>query len=327
MVAGLNSCAIFQGNNKPTELKLAYDESSFINYGYSFKLKSSLVYSNGKEKNITGKEELNIEISGAQYDNGNIYINAYPQKLTGNVIKVSAAYSKDEIQLNTSIEIPFNYKGDIELNFKGKQGSQGSRGEKGGTALLFRDGKDGGQGGMGSDGFPGDNLTIYVWKDSVDFYFLKVNNLISGETYIYKTKATGYAFRLNVNGGQGGQGGQGGDGGDGKDGSENNGKLKTPGNGGKGGAGGQGGNGGRGGNVYVFLHPNAQEFQKYISVYNFGGPGGRGGKGGEGGRGGTPLTGQTAGTAGTNGVNGQDGFQGLSGDVVSFIVEEFDIEY
>ncbi|MBK7129734.1 MAG: hypothetical protein IPM74_05490 [Crocinitomicaceae bacterium] len=322
-----NGCAIFGGGKKPVALELRYDQNAYINYGYSFNLEAVLIYNNGKEKEVTTKDETEIKVEGAYYSYGRITIDKYPRKLSSNLIRVHATYKKDEVNFVQDIEIPFNYKGEIELDFRGKQGSTGIQGENGGTALLFRDGKDGGTGGIGGDGFTGDNLTVYVWKDSGDFYFIKVNNLTTSVSYMYKMKSSGYPFRLNVSGGQGGSGGDGGSGGEGKDGSNNNNKIKLPGNGGRGGMGGVGGTGGKGGNVYVFIHPNAEDFRQKISCYNYGGPGGYGGKGGSGGRGGRPLEGQTAGTNGGDGTPGQRGYDGAPGDVFSVLVEEFDIEY
>lgn len=321
------SCAVFQGNKKPVGLELRYNKAAFINYGYAFEVNSILMYSNGKEKDVTGKDELKITVQGGSYNRGWVSIEQYPKKLSSNLIRISATYIKDKTNLTQTIEIPFNYKGDVELNFKGRQGSSGEKGTKGSTPLLFRDGNTGGDGGLGGDGFPGDNLTVYVWKDSGDFYFIKVNNLSTSQNYIYKIKNEGYGFKFNVNGGQGGTGGDGGDGGDGKDGSNNNNKLKAPGNGGPGGTGGMGGTGGNGGSVYIFVHPNASEIQSKFAVYNFGGSGGNGGDGGNGGKAGRPLEGQAAGNAGAKGQNGSGGYNGSNGDVFQIIVEAFDIEY
>jgi hypothetical protein len=321
------SCAVFQGNKKPVALELRYNKAAFINYGYSVELNSILIYSNGKEKDVTNKDELKVTVQGAFYTKGSFRIDNYPKKLSTNLIRVSASYVKDDVNLSASLEIPFNYKGDVQLNFAGKSGSSGEKGSKGSTPLLFRDGNTGGDGTVGGEGFAGDNLTVYVWKDSGDFYFIKVNNLTSSQNYIYKIKNEGYGFKFNVNGGPGGNGGDGGDGGDGKDGSNNNNKLKAPGNGGPGGTGGLGGTGGRGGSVYIFVHPNASDIQYKFAVYNFGGSGGSGGAGGDGGKPGTPLTGQAAGNAGTKGQNGSGGYSGANGDVVQILVEEFDIEY
>jgi hypothetical protein len=321
------SCAVFQGNKKAVALELRYNKAAYINYGYTVELNSFLIYNNGKEKDVTNKDELKVNVQGAFYGNGAFRIYEYPKKLSTNLVRVSATYQKDDVNLSASLDIPFNYKGDIELSFIGKNGSTGEKGSKGSTPLLFRDGNVGGDGGIGGDGFAGDNLTVYVWKDSGDFYFIKVNNLTTSQNYIYKIKNEGYGFKFKVNGGQGGRGGDGGDGGDGKDGSNNNNKLKAPGNGGKGGIGGTGGTGGRGGSVYIFVHPSASDIQSKFAVYNFGGYGGNGGEGGDGGKAGTPLTGQAAGSAGAKGQNGASGYNGSNGDVVQILVEEFDIEY
>jgi hypothetical protein len=327
LLSGLSGCAVFKSGKKPVELEIRYNDGNYINYGKNFPVEIYVKYSNGKEKEVTGKDELTVTAAGAFYGNGYVQIDAYPKKITSNQIKISATYTKDEVTLKDEVTIPFNYKGDIEIAFTGRQGSNGSTGENGVTPLLFRDGKEGGSGGPGGDGGSGDNLTLYVWKDSMEFYYIRVNNLTTSQTYIYKIKKSDYRFHMNVSGGQGGTGGKGGQGGDGKDGSNNNNKLKAPGNGGMGGTGGIGGTGGKGGNIYVFIHPNAAEIQHIFTCNNFGGSGGYGGEGGSGGRGGTPLEGQTAGSAGVNGSKGTSGYNGAAGDVFTILIENFDIEY
>lgn len=327
LLMSLLSCSVFKSGKKPVELEIRYNDGNYINYGKYFQVEFYVKYSNGKEKEVTGKDELSVNTAGASYSNGYVYIDGLPTKISSNQVKISASYVKDEITLKDEVTIPFNYKGDIEISFTGRQGSTGSSGENGATPLLFRDGKEGGSGGIGGDGGPGDNLTLYVWKDSMEFYYIRVNNLSTSQTYIYKIKKTGYRFHMNVSGGQGGTGGKGGSGGDGKDGSNSNNKVKAPGNGGMGGNGGIGGTGGKGGNVYIFIHPSAADIQQIFSCYNYGGSGGYGGDGGNGGRGGTPLEGQTAGSAGPQGSKGASGYNGANGDVFTILVENFDIEY
>jgi hypothetical protein len=323
----LSGCALLKGNKKPVKLVLRYSSEANINYGSSFNLETFIIYSNNKEKEVTGKDELTIGISGASYrKNGTVSIDSYPTKLSSNTISVSASYVKEDISLQTQIDIPFNYKGNIQLHFDGRDGEKGTTGDKGSTALLFRDGKEGGVGGNGTSGSSGDNLTVYVWKDSVDFYFFKVQNLKTSVTYIYKIKDRGYSFSLNATGGQGGKGGEGGNGGDGKDGSVSDDKVKDPGDGGKGGMGGNGGNGGNGGDVYVFIHPNAADIQPRVTTSNYGGTAGAGGDGGKGGKAGTPATGQTAASDGTAGASGTGGYSGSNGNF-QVLVEAFDIEY
>ena len=327
LVLVLPGCSMFKGNKKPVKLELRYESTATINYGCSFDLKSYILYSNGKEKEVTGKDELEVNVSGADYrKNGKVTIDAYPKKLSTNTISVQASYTKDDINLQAQLVIPFNYHGDISLNFFGSNGTQGTTGEKGGTALLFRDGKEGGTGGNGNLGGNGDNLTVYIWKDSIDYYFIRVHNLTSTQKYIYKVKKLDYYLFLRSAGGNGGQGGEGGEGGPGKDGSVTEDKVKEPGDGGKGGQGGNGGNGGNGGDVYVFIHTNAAEVKDHISVLNYGGNGGAAGTGGKAGKAGTPVTGQVAGTDGAKGIDGSSGYNGNSGNT-QLIIEAFDIEY
>ena len=322
----LTGCAIFKGDKKPTAIDFEFDSNSNINYGYSFNFKTNLIYSNGRTKDITNKSELTIDIKGAEYNNGRISIENYPKSFSNNIISVSATYTKNEIILSKKVDIPFNYRGDVIVNFTGAKGDQGAKGSDGGSSLLFRDGKDGDPGLEGQMGKTGDNLTVYVWRAGDNLFRVKVNNLSSGQIYYYYFKNYGFGFKFNVNGGEGGNGGDGGDGGDGKDGSSTDKKTKEPGNGGNGGAGGNGGTGGNGGDVYIFIHPNAAEIQGQFAVYNFPGAGGKGGSGGKGGKAGTPITGQAAANAGMAGIAGNSGLVGLSNGNLQYIIEEFDIE-
>jgi len=321
----LNSCSGFKQNKTPQSLVIRYSKNAAINYGASFDVKACVIFAHGKEKDMTGKEELDIKIEGAIYTRGKVRIENYPESLTPNVIKIWATYSKNETTLTAFEEIPFNYKSTVQVDFRGKNGATGNKGSNGSTPVLFRDGKDGDSGGTGNDGESGDNLTVYVWKDSIDFYFIKVTNLTNDKKYIYKIKDEGFGFRFDVTGGNGGNGGVGGDGGKGKDGSSTDSNNKRPGNGGRGGVGGTGGNGGSGGSVYIFIHPNAAEMQGKIIAYNFGGNGGIGGNGGKGGKAGAPAAGQS-GTDGQEGAKGLNGYKGGQG-TFTIIVEEFDIEY
>lgn len=324
----LGGCSLFKSGKKPVRIEIQYDRNAFINYGHSFYVKTYLIFSNGKEKNITGKDELTVTCSGGQYyNNGLITLDNYPQKLTSNTVSLKAVYQNGETTLASSLNIPFNYKGDVTLNFSGSPGEAGIKGSNGTTALLFRDGKDGDSGGTGSNGAPGNDITAHIWKDSVDFYYLRIKNLATSKTFIYKSKLTNYGFSIDISGGQGGQGGDGGEGGPGKDGSKTDNKVKEPGNGGNGGSGGMGGSGGKGGSAYVFIHPNAADFQPYIRINNRGGNGGLPGNGGAGGKPGTPLEGQTAASAGSSGTAGVSGYSGYNGDVLQILIEEFDIEY
>jgi len=328
LISSVSSCALFKGNKKPVELQLRYNSYAAITYGAQFDLDAFLIYSNGKDKNVNGKEELTVKVTGAEYyRNGKIYIENYPTQLSTNTISIYASYVKDDVSLKAETKIPFNYKGDVLLYFSGNKGVDGTNGEKGGTQLLFRDGKPGTDGSSGTDGFKGDDLTVYIWKDSVEFYFIRINNLSSGKKYIYKIKDSGFNFNISSPGGQAGDGGSGGSGGSGKDGVLDGTKAKLPGDGGKGGDGGNGGYGGKGGNIYIFIHPNAAEIQEHIFGYNYGGNGGNAGKGGSGGKAGVPLAGQTAASDGLVGHNGFAGQQGQQGDVMQVLVEEFDIEY
>src|SRR5688572_17378843 len=106
--SGLGSCGIFKGGKKPVRLELRYPQDAFINYGYSFPLEAYVIYSNGKEKEVTGKDEFSLQISGATYSYGMVSIENYPRTLTENIIKITGKYVKDDANLVHAIDIPFN---------------------------------------------------------------------------------------------------------------------------------------------------------------------------------------------------------------------------
>ena len=324
----LAGCNLFKGSKTPTGIEFKYNTSANINYGYSFSFKTVLVYSNGKTKNISGKEELDITIEGGDYNNGSISLPSYPTSFQKDTIKIEATYTNGDLVFKKSIAIPYNYKGDLKLDFSGNSGDDGEKGSNGGTSMIFGYGKDGDAGGQGKDGYNGSDLLVHIWKDEISqLYFIRVTDINADKMYFFKNQDSGYGIKLDITGGKGGKGGNGGDGGDGKDGRIKKEKKKEPGDGGNGGSGGNGGNGGNGGSVYVFIHPNAAEIQSRIAIYNFGGEPGIGGNGGKAGLGGKPLEGQNAGTDGIAGNAGVPGVSGNTGEAYEISVEEFDIEY
>jgi hypothetical protein len=313
------------GNKRVDHLRFDYNEKANINYGYSFSFKTIVIYENGKEKDITNKQNLNLECFGATYEKGRIMINGYPERFSDDIIEVRASYeSKGEI-FKEKIQIPFNYNGQLGADFSGFVGLPGDSGKDGGTSILFRWGKDGAEGGPGSAGENGDNLHVYIWKDPESHkYKMIIENLNADASYYYSFIEKGFGILLSTNGGPGGQGGKGGSGGDGKDGEKTEKKTKSPGDGGHGGNGGDGGKGGNGGSVFVYIHPNAAEIQEKIAVYNFPGEGGLGGAGGSGGTAGKPLDEQDPANDGAQGGVGSQGIAGAAGAVIEFSIEEFE---
>lgn len=324
----LTGCTLFKGNKEIERLKFVYDANATINYGHSFSVKTMIVYKGGKEKEITSKKELRITIKGANYKKGTIYIDGYPETLRSDTIYMSAEYIKDNKTYSLKEAIPYNYQGDLLVEFRGEKGANGANGKSRSTPIIFRDGKDGEDGYAGESGENGDDLSVNIWKDTLTgLYRIKILNLNTTKTYHYTFKDAGFGIRFDVNGGNGGDGGDGGDGSDGKDGEITEKKTKSPGDGGNGGNGGIGGIGGNGGMVYVLIHPNAKEIQSKIAVYNFGGNGGLAGEGGKAGNAGKPAEGQGDANSGLDGAPGAIGEVGLQGAPFQITVEDFDIEY
>ena len=323
----LTACATMKGGKKAKELRIDYNSAAEINYGYTLQVDFYAVYANGKDKKLTHKSDLKIEVTGATYSDGQLYIEGYPEQFGRDVIDLRATYSGKDDSLVKEISIPFNYRGPLKLIFTGDAGTDGKKGSKGGMEMVFRNGLNGGDGTDGAQGRDGHNLSVYIWKDeSTQQYKIRVNNLEDQKSYYYNYLDSGAGITIDVSGGAGGTGGKGGDGGDGKDGRITDKKTKEPGSGGNGGNGGNGGQGGNGGMVYLFIHPNAAELQNRIAIYNFGGAGGAGGPAGDPGKAGKPLEGQEAKADGTTGLPGEPGPSGSQGNATTISIEAFDPE-
>ena len=322
-------CGISKGKKIPAKIEIRYDEKSEINYGSTIPFKTILTYTSGKQKDISGKSDLGIKVTGAKHVSRSIKVPAYPLSFGSDSILIEASYSKGELIFTDAKTMHYNYKGDLKLGFNGGNGSSGSDGSNGGSSMVFRHGKDGDIGLEGGLGENGHDLVLHVYKsDTSDFFFIRVTDLVSSSMYYYRWKNIGFGIKIYVNGGDGGQGGDGGDGGDGKDGKITEKKEKRPGDGGNGANGASGGSGGDGGSVYIFLHSTAAEMQYKISVFNQGGNPGAGGKAGKAGEGGKPAEGQSQTENGVGGeYHGGPGNLGSSGPAVQISVEEFDIDF
>ncbi|MFT4602992.1 MAG: hypothetical protein ACI857_003179 [Arenicella sp.] len=312
----------------PTGIEMRHAENAEINYGKKFRVQTFLKYDSGKEKDVTDKTELKLRSKGAELSGSFISISSYPTSFQNDTIVVTASYVKKDLNFSIGKKIPFNYKGELMLQFSGEEGLAGTIGSDGSTPLLFRSGKPGDAGGLGGNGGTGHDVSVHIYKSEKDsLYYIKVTDLNASQIFFFKNKDVGFPITIHSTGGRGGQGGLGGDGGDGKDGKKTEKKVKSPGSGGSAGDGGIGGIGGNGGTVFVIIHPSAKEIQSRITAYVLGGPGGEGGPGGAGGKGGGPLEGQEKGSDGLSGDMGAQGAQGIVGMPIQMIVEDFDIDY
>ncbi len=320
------SCAALNSNKKITGLRIDYDTETAINYGAIFPIEVFAVYPNGKDRKITGNDELIVDIAGAVYEDGKVIVGAYPESFGENTIRIMAKRISKSDTVMTERIIPFNYASDLTILFYGSSGARGADGDDAGYIALFRDGSSGSSGSDGANGGSGSQLELLCWRDEIDSsYKFQVKQLSTEKNYFYRYFDRGFLVVVNVNGGTGGMGGDGGDGRDGKSGTQTEKKSKDPGSGGNGGNGGNGGIGGSGGFVRVIIHPNAIEIAEKIVVYNDGGLGGTGGTGGSPGKAGTPLDGQAVASDGYTGSSGSSGIQGQSGPEIVIKIEEFDI--
>ena len=322
----LSACGLFKPKVVES-FEIRIDEGQNIMYGEDVEIDLVITYTNGKTKNVTNWDEVIVNARGGSYDNGKVSLPSNPSQFIDDEFTIEASYTDEEISLKAKKTVSYNYRDYLRIEFNGHQGPDGLDGSNGGTALLFRDGKAGDTGGQGGMGLPGDDLSIFIWKDqNLGKLKIKVENLSQGTTSYFTYIINDKGLNINVNGGRGGNGGDGGNGGEGKDGRTKNDKKKEPGDGGNGGDGGIGGTGGTGGVITIFLHENAKAFRPYIFINNLGGQGGEGGEGGIGGKGGLPLTGQEPGTDGLAGNPGSNGLNGSPGPEPTILIQEFDTE-
>lgn len=298
------------------ELILEYDKNSPVKYGTEFEIKILLKKANGKLQNITHKKKLSLEVIGAQYIWQRIRIPNRPTSFQEDTITIKAKCPYKSTFVSQEWKFPFDYSGNLVIDFSGKSRYWGKKGRSGRS-----DGDDGDNGDNGEDGGDGDNITVYVWKEN-DSYYFKVGYVIMDKSYYYKAKDLTTSIHIVSMGGRGGDGGDGGWGASGRNGTED----KSACDGGNGGRGGYGGNGGNGGNVYVFIHPSAQMIEEKIQVFNFGGDGGNGGKGGNAGSAGSAYENNSQPYDGTDGEEGNDGYSGRDGKITHIEIVEFNIE-
>ncbi len=321
-------CAVLR-KKEIVEIKFAYPAELNVNYGCGIPIKTYAVYSDGTMKGITKNDGLTISALGGVYENGFLRIEAYPEKSYSDQIKVSANFTSKKAVFKQSESISFNYKGDLSINFTGKNGAKPTIVEEneGLRVVVFQEGKDRLSGNDGENRNDGPNISIFLSKSKDNFYLLKVVEAPSNNTYYYNYKDLGHNIKINVSGGNGGAGGNGGIGEDGEDGREkDNGKLKRAGNGGNGGNAGNGGYSGDGGLIQLIIHPNAAHLKPRIELYNLGGLGGESGAPGNGGRTGKNLENQSSGDNGLNDLHGNKGLDGRTGASSEIIIQEFPLE-
>ncbi len=312
----------------PVGMQINYSETDNVNYGHSFRVQTILVYSTGKTKDITKEKETTYKIQGGKINGNRVSVPGYQKSFGENKVKLEASYTKKDVHYSLSATFPYNYKGDLIIKRNGANGHVGSEGEKGKGNMLFRNGTDGQDGGNGSDGADGHDLTLHIYKDTInDIFKIKVTDVSTTNVFYYKNKDMGFPIKIFSNGGHGGAGGNGADGKDGKDGRMKEDKEKFPGDGGNGGNGGDAGSGGTGGSIYIFIHPSASGIENRIVSYANAGNAGIGGKGGLAGEAGKPLEGQDGAKNGTAGTLGQIGLMGNPGPPLQMSVEDFDIDF
>ncbi|MEO9533053.1 MAG: collagen-like protein [Crocinitomicaceae bacterium] len=312
----------------PQEISIKYDTKKDVHYGKTIPFSVYVKYEKGATKDVTKKSETTYVIEGGRISGEQIIVEDRPLSFEVDKVVVKATYTLKDEKLEKTITIPFNYKGDLIIDFSGEDGMDGEDGKNRGSALLSRDGKDGDDGGDGENGGDGNTISAYIYKDTINhFYKIKVSNIDDGKNYYYKTKDFSHKIKFLADAGHGGDGGDGGNAGDGKDAKVKEDKTKDAGDGGDGGNGGNGGNAGNAGSVFVFIHPSAYSLKEIISGSSNPGIPGVAGTAGEAGVAGTVLEGQEYKQDGVPGVPGFAGVHGSVGSGVMISVEDFDIDF
>ena len=312
----------------PTKITIKCDAKKEVHYGNRLPFQVVVNFEKGATRDVTAKSETTYEVSGGRVFGKEIIVEDRPENFGIDSVKVKAIYTIKEEKIETSITIPFNYQGDLLIDFSGKDGDNGENGKNRSSSMLSRDGKDGDDGDNGQDGGNGSTISAYIYKDAAsDFYLIKVANVDDGKNYYYKTKNYGFAIKFLANAGDGGDGGDGGNAGDGNDAKVKDDKTKDAGDGGDGGNGGNGGNAGNAGSIFVFIHPSAADIKDKVVGFAVTGKPGIAGEPGTAGKAGAVLTGQTAKQDGIPGIAGIAGQTGQEGTGIMISVEDFDLDF
>lgn len=240
--------------------------------------------------------------------------------------------------LSKSLKVPVNYKGNLLLNYSGKNGPDGKNGENGEPGVLSGtraiDPEKGNDGHPGTNGDTGESFYIYLEPSRIpgsphpDLINLIIHDKTDMPLDTFRIDTSHSTLCFILNGGDGGNGGSGGDGGHGADGDQTL-SFSHGHPGALGGKGGNGGDGGNGGQVILYMNEKLESFHDRIQIFNHGGIGGHGGKMGKTGtRGITSLyrEGSSDKKAGRktqkdmSGIKGRDGKNGLDGPPIQTFV-------
>lgn len=319
------SCSILYKNRKPEKIKIEIKANTSVNYTTPIPYKIIAYYSNEKTWNITNQNNLNLIVKGGKSSKRHITPTTYPKDFSDSILNIYCTYTIKNLLLKDSLLLPYNYNGNIKLDFSGTDGADGKIGAKGSLNFLTRDGSHGENGQNGLNGQNGHDLTLYIWKKDSLFH-IRINDQITEAVYFYKANENrNNLLTLNTSGGKGGAGGKGGKGRNGKNAEIKNDKEKEAGIGGNGGNGGDGGNGGNSGKISVYIHNSAIGYEKRIKIYNNEGLGGNSGLGGPGGNSGEELNAEFLKAKGKTGVSGRKGVSGTENNHINMEVSLFDI--
>lgn len=303
-----------------TSVYFEIDERETINHGVEFRAEIIAVHKDGREVPITNNKIAEVRSSILERINPSTFI------IGNNPTSFSDTNYLIEFYVNDGSEqfigydsLNLNYKNSINVLNTSNEGATGTNGVNGGNTLFGRNGGKGRAGAHGNNGEHGDNYTVHIWNEGSETRLILEDDS-TGIKWKYRCQSCN-SISIDLSGANGGNGGDGGNGGNGKPGKTPD---KLPGDGGDGGDGGNAGDGGNGGSVIVFLHPNAQEMKKKITILNSGGNPGMIGIPGKGGMSGKAQKGQERARTGEVGRVGEKGQRGQDGPKPIFSVIAFD---
>jgi hypothetical protein len=265
------------------EFVVEFDEPARRNYGSEVKFRFYEKTKKGKKGELTKHSIDNISFTvtngefswysepGKKILQGKLRLAAQPQSLNDTITTIEFTYTDKDKKQSHSFSFKLNFEGDIKLDYSGKNGEHGKTFESGVIGFVVSNkSNDGEPGANGENGKDVEITMIRKTKNLDTFFVMNVNDVLTGNYYIYKVKKNFSKIYVSSNGGDGGNGGSG------TDGSRNN-RFRVD-----GGNGGAGGNGGNAGKITFYLDDRAWKLLNKIELTNNPGRGGNGGSPGDG---------------------------------------------
>jgi len=265
-----------------TEFVVTHNDPAMRNYGTEVTFNFYEKNKKGKQSSMTkgDMDKITFTVVNGDFEfitnagsrdlQGKLKLATKPLSLNDTVIKIDFTYTEKDKTFTQSFSFTLNFEGNINLNYNGKNGLPGKTYASIGGFIVSNKSNDGEPGTHGENGKDVEITMVVKTKNIDTFYVMNVNDVVSGNYYIYKVKKNFSKIYISSNGGDGGNGGSG------TDGSTNN-RFRVD-----GGNGGPGGNGGNAGKLIFYLDDRAWRIMNKIELSNNPGRGGAGGTPGDG---------------------------------------------